>query len=109
MSDQVSRQLTDSHSVDPWASLVGLDPSQRTLQVLRLTYCLHQPLAAGRVFGTHLRHERFGPFRILGGFTLPGIRKGQFYLAFLPRLAHESVLLLASPFTLLRGDRSGLR
>src|SRR6059058_6228427 len=110
LPDQVSRQLIDSHSVDPCAALVRLDPSQRTLEILRLTYSLHQPFAAGRVFGCLLRHERFGPFfRILPGFTLRAVREGQFYLVFLPLFAHESLDLLTAPFTLSRGHRSGLQ
>jgi hypothetical protein len=57
---QVIREFFDGHPVDARASLVRLDATQRLLQVLSLTNCLHQGIRDRRTFGLALRHNRFG-------------------------------------------------
>ncbi len=57
-----------------------------------------------------IRPGRFGPFiRSHRGFTPTLCHKGQFQLDFPSLCAHESRVLLTTPFTpLIEGDRSGL-
>jgi hypothetical protein len=96
---KVSRQFIDRYPVDPRCPLVGLYSLQRLPHVLRFTYLLHQPLCRFSAFGFSFRHKLFVPPVVRRSFT-PRLRhEGQLPLVFLPLSAHESLSLLASPFT----------
>jgi len=87
---QVLRQFIDGHPVNPGASLVHLDLSQRLSQIHTLAYLLHELLGVCRVFGRSRRRSRFGPSRRdFRGFTPSTRREGQFQLVVLPLAAHE--------------------
>lgn len=100
---QVVRELLDGHPVDARAPLVRLDATQRLLQVVSLTHCLHQRANDCRAFGLALRHHRFGISS--GGGRLRVLRReeDQPELFGQPLFGHESRVLSATPFIPLRG------
>ena len=83
----------------PAATLVALDPCQRSLQILALAHLLHQlPIPPGfrcRAPPWTIRSLRASG---LGASPLDSRRQGQFYLGFLPLVVHEKLVLLALPF-----------
>ena len=94
MHSQVVRKCVDGHPVDTRTALVRLDASQRLLQVLSLTYCLHHRGGDHRAFGLALRHDRFGTFTDGGRRESVVHRgKGQLKLVGQPRSGHESGVL----------------
>ena len=99
MHPQVVRKVVDGHPVDTRTALVRLDTSQRLLQVLSLTCCLHQRGGDHRAFGLALRHDRFGTLTDGGRrYSVVHRGKGQLKLFGQPRSGHESGVLGASPF-----------
>src|SRR5215472_10795504 len=59
---QVILDADDGHPVDARTTLIGPHLPQCCLQVFSLTYCLHQSIRAGWVFGPIRRPGRFSPF-----------------------------------------------
>src|SRR4030095_5352852 len=101
---QVILDSADGHPVNAWTTFIGLHLPQCCLQVFSLTYCLHQSIRAGWVFGPTRRPGRFSPFPSrLSGFTRQRRREVQFVLDILLLVVLETHGLLASP------SRSGLR
>ena len=97
---QVSRKLLNGHSVDPRCPFVLLNAHQRPPQVLWLTYLLHQPFARPSAFGLLFHHGQFDPSVVRRSFTPRLQHEGQLRLVLLPLSTHESLSLLAFPFTL---------
>src|SRR5262245_42751196 len=96
---QVIRELLDGHPVDARTTFVRLDAPQRFLQIFPLTHCLHQRVGDRWAFGLALRHDRFGvPFGDKRGRSLFGRREDQLKLFGQPLSAHESYVLVATPF-----------
>lgn len=89
---------------DARTTFVGLNLPQCRLQVFSLTYCLHQSIRAGWVFGPTCRPGRFSLFPSrLSGFTRQRRREVQFGLDVPLLVVLETHGLLAAP------SRSGLR
>jgi hypothetical protein len=101
---QVIRELLDGHSVDTRTALVRLDATQRFLQVLSLTHCLHQWVGDCWAFGLALRHDWFG-VPTDGGRGRALFRRGEDQLKLLgqPLSVHESCVLVATLFIPFRG------
>ncbi len=96
---QVIRQLFDGHPVDARTALVRLDATQRFLQVLSLTHCLHQRIRDRWAFGLALRHDRFGILTTdKRGHILVCRGEDQLELFGQPLSVHESCVLIATPF-----------
>src|ERR1035438_10770870 len=87
---QVVLDSDDGHPVNARTAFVGLHPPQCCLQVFSLTYCLHQSIRAGWVFGPLRRPGRFSLFPSrLSGFTRQRRREVQFHLDILLRVVRE--------------------
>src|SRR4029450_9776146 len=101
---QVGRELLDGHSVDARTSLVRLDTTQRFLQVLSLTHCLHHRVRDRWAFGLALRHNRFGILTD-GSRRHALFHRGENQLELFgqPLFGHESSVLVATPFIPSRG------
>src|SRR5215469_2486275 len=100
---QVVRDSADGHPINAWTTLIGLHLSQCFLQVVSLTYFLHQSIRAGWVFGSIRHPGRFSLFPSRpSGFTRQRRRKVQFELDMLLLVVLEAHGLLAAP------SRSGL-
>jgi hypothetical protein len=67
---QVILDADDGHPVNAWTTFIGPHLPQCGLQVLSLTYCLHQSIRASWAFGSIHRPGRFSLFPSrLSGFT----------------------------------------
>src|SRR5215470_1676774 len=94
----VAGKLTHGHPVGTRATSVRLHLPQCFLQVLSLTYFLHESIRAGWTFGSMRRRERFGRFLSrFRGFTPGRGREVQFHLEVLPPVVPEIHGLLATP------------
>jgi hypothetical protein len=104
MLSQVIRELLDGHPVDARTALVRLHTTQCFLQVLSLTHRLHQRVGDRWAFGLALRHDRFGVLTGRGRRRVFFRRcEDQLELFGQPLSAHESYVLVATPFIPLRG------
>src|SRR5262249_13167741 len=101
---QLSFYASHALPLAPCSSFMALPLPQCRLQVFSLTYCLHQSIRTGWVFGPTRRPGRFRPFPSrLSGFTRQRGREVQFGLDILLLVVLETHGLLAAP------SRSGLR
>ena len=106
---QVVRELINGHAIDSPTTSIGLHLPQCFLQVVSLTYFLHQLIRAGWAFGAMHRLERFGLFpSCFPGFTRRLGMEVQFPLDILPPVAPEIHVLLASPLVRAFEHRSRL-
>jgi len=101
---QIVLEPDDSHAVDARTAFVGPHLPQCCLQVLSLTYCLHQSIRVSWAVGSICRPGRFSLFPSrLSGFTRQRGREVQFHLDILLLVILETHGLLTAP------SRSGLR
>jgi hypothetical protein len=106
---QVVRELPDSHPVDSGTTSIGLYLPQCFLQIVSLTYFLHQSIRISWAFGVMGRQKRFGLFSSRStGFTRSRERKVQFKLDMLPLVAVEIHVVLATPLVRAFSYRSRL-
>src|SRR5205807_3388288 len=95
---QVVGELIDGDSVDSRATFITLDLSQCFLQVLSLTYFLHQSIGSSWVFGSIRRRRRFSLFSCdTSGCTRQRRREVQFQLEILLLVVSETHGLLTAP------------
>src|ERR1700682_211155 len=100
---QIILDADDGHPVDARTTFIGPPLPQCCLQVFTLTYCRHQSIRAGWVFGPTCHPGRFSLFPSrLPGFTRQRRREVQFHLDILLLIVVETHGLLAAP------PRSGL-
>src|SRR5262249_51779550 len=96
---QVVGELTNGHPVDARATFVSLHLPQCFLQILWLTYFLHQSIGSSWVFGSICRRRRFSLFPSgLSGFTRQRIRKVPLLWDILLLVVLEAHGLLTSPY-----------
>src|SRR5262249_17499527 len=101
---QVVGELTDGHPVDARTTFVRLHLPQCFLQILWITYFLHQSIGSSGVFGSTCRRGRFSLFSSgFSGFTRQRIRKVPLLRDVLLLVVLEAHGLLTSP------SRSGLQ
>src|SRR3974390_898746 len=101
---QVARELVHGDPVHSRATFITFHLLQCFLQVLSLTYFLHQPAGSSWAFGSIRRHQRFSLFSCdTSGCTRQRRREVQFHLAVLLLVVSETHGLLTAP------SRSGLR
>src|SRR5215831_15221759 len=101
---QVVGELIDGHAVDARATFVCLHLLQCCLQILWLTYFLHQSVGSSWAFVSTCRRGRFSLFPAgFSGFTRQRVRKVQLLLDILLLVVLETHGLLTSP------SRSGLQ
>src|SRR6202171_4312639 len=101
---QIILDADDGHPVDARTTFIGPPLPQCCLQVFTLTYCRHQSIRAGWVFGPTCHPGRFSLFPSrLPGFPRQRRREVQFHLDILLLVVLETHDLLAAP------SRSGLR
>ncbi len=100
---QIVGELIDGDPVHSRTTFITLHLSQCFLQVLSLTYFLHQPIGSSWAFGSTRRHQRFSLFSCdTSGCTRQRRREVQFQLDVLLLVVFETHGLLTTP------SRSGL-
>ena len=100
---QVVGELVDGDPVHSRATFITFHLSQCFLQVLSLTYFLHQPIGSSWAFGSTCRRGRFSLFScVTSGCTRQRRREVQCHLEILLLVVFETHGLLTAP------SRSGL-
>src|SRR5207249_1566314 len=95
---QVVGELIDRHPVDTRATFVGFDLPQCLLQIVSLTYFLHQAIGSNWVFGSTCRPGQFSLFPSgFSGFTRHRVRKVRLLPDVLLLVVLETHGLLTSP------------
>jgi hypothetical protein len=106
---QVVWKLPDSHPIDSGTTFIGLYLPQCFLQIVLLTYFLHQSTCISWAFGIMGRQRRFGLFSSRStGFTRSREREVQFKLDMLPLVVLEIHVVLATPLVRAFSYRSRL-